>query len=158
MAGWGPGRLALTTLEHVSEFPPDAERLRVLAMWLGDQVERARAAVPGAAPERQPGIQAVEQYLSHQLGRVRMRLYDAEQPVQPPDTWWMQHLPAGGPGGTGRGLVHHGGCWSVKGATQISREEAAVALTDDVPHASACDACRPQRALALRHSRTPPPR
>jgi hypothetical protein len=84
-------------------------------------------------------LRTLEVYLERQLEAVRKRLAW----LDPPEGWYLQHLPSP-VGGPGRGLLHRGDCWGAKG-TQISREDARLVLDEEV--AEMCEACRPQEAL-----------
>jgi hypothetical protein len=116
-----------TILERMYDLPPDPERLRVLRIYLQQQL--------AAVDDKIKQVEASEQ----------SRL------ARPATAWWMQHLPPAS-GGRGRGVLHRDGCWAMPKQRMhlhpLSRDEAVLAVKrmsrDEV---ELCGICHPERDL-----------
>ncbi|RAJ70318.1 hypothetical protein K378_01483 [Streptomyces sp. Amel2xB2] len=108
--------------------PPDLERLQTIRAWIDQQ--RSRQATIGTFLD--VIATAVDDALS------------AAKPAGPPDGYRIQktRLPEG------KAVLHRGDCWISDGAT-ISRDDALLALADDVTSGNLemCQACRPEDTL-----------
>ncbi|MFJ4988690.1 DUF6233 domain-containing protein [Streptomyces sp. NPDC088732] len=139
-----------------ADLPTDLERLRDVETYLSLQLDRAlqQHARPGAHEELPPDrgrLEPVGRFLRTQLGRVRQQIHEVTTGdpgwlTDPATGWYMQHLPAGGEGGRGRGVLHRDGCWITEG-TELDRDAAVLALIGVRDAVDPCEICLPEREL-----------
>ncbi|WP_181765324.1 DUF6233 domain-containing protein [Streptomyces albidus (ex Kaewkla and Franco 2022)] len=108
--------------------PHDLERLQIIRVWIGEQ--QARSETIGKL------LEILAETIDSAIG--------AAAPAGPPDTYRIQKMrvpesPA---------LLHRGDCW-IAGGGNINRDEALMALADDVTSGQLemCKACRPEESL-----------
>jgi hypothetical protein len=108
--------------------PSDLERLQAIRAWIAEQQQRN---------------DTIGLFLE-----VLAKTVDAElaaaTPAGPPDAYRIQPMRVP----EGRAILHRGDCW-ISGGTVITREDAHLALADDVTcgHLEMCEACRPEETL-----------
>ncbi|MFI8187076.1 DUF6233 domain-containing protein [Actinacidiphila glaucinigra] len=112
----------------MSDLPPDAERLRVIRLYLQLQIDAVDAKIREAeGREPRPAATPPKQETSHAKGGIG---------------WRLQHLPKGG---ALHGVIHRGDCPDVVGGW-LSPRELQIAL--GMPDIEACPRCHPERTAA----------
>jgi len=108
--------------------PPDLERLQTIRAWVADQ-QKAHA--------------TIGTFLEVLAATVDAAITTAA-PAGPPGSYRIQKTRVT----EGRALLHRDDCW-IKGGGTITRDEALLALNDDVTSGQLemCEACRPRESL-----------
>ncbi|MEU0184743.1 DUF6233 domain-containing protein [Streptomyces sp. NPDC006207] len=114
----------------MSDLPPDAERLRVIRLYLQLQIDAVDAKIR-EVEEREPRPAAAatppKQEKSHAKDGIG---------------WRLQHIPKGG---SLHGVIHRGDCPDAVGGW-LSPREVEIAL--GMPDVEACPRCHPARTAA----------
>jgi hypothetical protein len=128
-SGLKPTRVPVDRLEHMSDLPlslpPDRERLQTIRAWVDEQ-----NATIGTF------LDVLAETLDAALA--------AAAPAGPPNSYRIQRPRAS----DGHAALHRGDCW-IAGGSNVTREEALLALADDVAGSALvmCEACQPEDTL-----------